>query len=154
MPGIAMQNEWIVGSLFAHWDANFPLSVPTIFAGAPASTQTASEWIELWVDAWSRPPQRPAAPTVLEVTVTAHVFVRPGTDRSRIHQLADAVRSTLEHQTVGIRDYDSSGTPLRGWLTLFETETHELTRADRESKQHGLQHVVVSCTGTAHATDS
>lgn len=142
-------HEDVTASLFVHWDDQFPLPVATIYPGTRVNTAALDEWIELWIDTWSRRPQRASAKELIDVSVTAHCFVKQGLDKSRVQELADAVRATISQKTIAVRDYDTSGSTVVGYATIFEAETRELTRNNLNSLQHSMQHLVVSCRGIA-----
>ena len=148
MAGQLSQKD-IAGSLFSHWADQFPLSVTTIYPGTRIETVSLTEWLELWIETWSRRAQRTTNKQVLDLTVSVHCFVKQGLDKSRIYELADAVRQTIAQKTVPIRDTSLSGTPVTGYLTLTEPETHELTRNNIGSLQHAMQHLVITCRGIA-----
>jgi hypothetical protein len=145
----AFTQEGVSGSLYSFWADQFPLSVSTVYPGTRIDTAEIDEWIELWVDAWSRRPQRASSRQLIELSLTAHCFVKQGTDKSRVHALADAARATLSQATVAVRDYETSGTPVVGYAKLFETETRDLTRNNFASLQHSMQHLMVACRGIA-----
>ena len=148
MAGQLSQKD-IAGSLFSFWADQFPLTVTTIYPGTRIETVSLAEWMELWIETWSRRPQRGTNKQVLELAVSVHCFVKQGLDKSRIHELADAVRSTIAQQTIAIRDNAMSGTPVTGYLMLTEPQTHELTRNNIGSLQHAMQHLVITCRGVA-----
>jgi len=148
MAGVFTQED-VGASLFAYWADQFPLAVSTVYPGTRVNTAALDEWIELWIDAWSRKPQRITSRQLIEVSLSAHIFVKQGTDKSRVHELADAARVTLSQQTVAVRDYEESGAPVVGYAKLFETEARDLTRNNLTSLQHSMQHLLVSCRGIA-----
>ena len=145
----AFTQEDVGASLFAYWADELPISVSTVYPGTRLNTAVLDEWIELWIDAWSRKPQRATSRQLIDLSISAHCFAKQGTDKSRVHELADGARATLSQQTVAVRDFDFSGTPIVGYAKLFETETRDLTRSNLSSGEHSLQHLLVSCRGIA-----
>ncbi|QDU42584.1 hypothetical protein Mal52_10470 [Symmachiella dynata] len=141
--------EALAGSLFAHWSDNFPLAVTTVYPGTQIDAAGQSEWLEIWINAWQRDPRRSAGKEQVDVSVTVHCFVERTLDKGRILELADATKSTLEHQQVSVTDQSLSDPPVVGHLQLFETQTRTMTRRDRDAGRHGLQHVVLVTSGVA-----
>ena len=144
-----LRQEVIAGSVFAYWADQFPLEVSTVYPGTTLETSALEEWLEIWIDAWSRRPQRDSDALLLELSLTVHCFVKPGPDKGRVHELADAARGTLSRKTIEVRDHEQSGSPLVGYALVFEPETRELTRNHAGGLQSGLQHLVVSWRGIA-----
>jgi hypothetical protein len=149
MSSLQLTNGQLSASLFSYWNDNFPLSVATVFPGTKLGTAELEEWIELWIQSWSRRAFREGASQIIDLAVTVHCFVKQQTDLSRIHQLVDAAQTTLAHAAVPIRNFDVSGNPLIGYATLFETDSHDLTRSDQDAGRHALQHMLVTCSGIA-----
>lgn len=146
-----LQHEQVAAGLFTWWNDNFPLSVATVYPGMRIDTNDLSEWLEMWIDTWSRRPQRPS-PEWMDIAIAVHCFVRPSTDKSRILELVNATCSTLSQQTVPIQDFELSGLPVVGYTMLFEAESRDLTRNHLNRLQHPLQHYVVSLRGIAQQT--
>ena len=144
-----LRQEVIAASVFACWADQFPLPVSTVYPGTTLDTSALDEWLEIWMDAWSRRPQRASDAKLLELSLTVHCFVKPGLDKGRVQELADAARETLSGKTIELRDYEQSGSPLVGYALVFEPETRELTRNHAGGLQSGLQHLVVSWRGMA-----
>ena len=138
----------ITTSLLTHWRDTFPLSVPTLYPGTTLDTSATDEWIELWIDTWSRPPQRATAPHFIDLILTAHLFLKPTLTPSRLHELAEATRTTLAQQRLPLRDYSLSGHPIIGSATLFEPEARDLTR-HHQNAHHNLHHLTLTIPGTA-----
>ena len=143
------QQEFIAASLFKFWSDQFPLVVTTAYPGTRIDTAALTEWLEITIDGWSRRPQRSGAPERIGLSLSVHCFVKQSLDKSRIYELSDAVRSTISQQTISLRDYDTSGTPVIGYATLLEPETRDLTRLDTDSLRHAMQHFVITCAGIA-----
>lgn len=142
-------NREITGSLFGHWAANYPLAVTTVYPATKVDVAGLSEWLEIWVNSWQRNPQRTGGKEQVDVSVTVHCFTDRTLDKGRIHELADGVKATLEHQQVSVTDQTLSGTPTVGHLQLFETQARTLTRVDADAGRHGMQHVVLTTGGLA-----
>jgi len=140
-------HETIAGSLFAHWAANFPLSVTTIYPGIQADTAGEEEWLEVWINSWRRNPRRTENLEQTVISVSAHAFVERSLDKGRVLELADAVKTTLEHQQVSVTDPSQSGTPVVGHVQLWESQSRVFTRLDHEAGRPHLQHVVVTTLG-------
>ena len=144
-----LKHEQITGSVLTHWSDQFPLSVTTIYPGTKIDTADLDEWLDLRIDMWLQRPQRSTAKQVLDVTVILEAFVKQGLDKSRIQELADATRSTISQQTIPIRDYETSGTPVTGYLSFFESETRDLSRNDTNTLRNSMQHLRIICPGIA-----
>ena len=144
--------ELIRANLFQHWDNQFPLALTTVYPGMNVDNSSLTEWIEIAVDHWVRKPQRSADKQFLELVVVVHSFVKAGTDKGRILELADATRSTLEQQTITLNDFDLSGEPTVGYLRLFEMETRDRFLGQPASHDQTLQHVAMSTKGIAHSS--
>ena len=149
-----LRQEVIAGSVFAYWADQFPLEVSTVYPGTALETSALDEWLEIWIDAWSLRPQRHADAVLLDLSLTVHCFVKPGLDKGRAHELADAARGTLSRTTIELRDHEQSGLPLVGYALVFEPETRALTRNHAGELQSGLQHLVVSWRGIAQGVAS
>lgn len=144
-----LTHESIASSLFTHWADQFPLSVTTIYPGTKVDTTGLNEWLELSIEEWFRRPQRSGGKQVIDVSVVVHCFVKQGLDKSRLHELADAARSTISQKTIAIRDYDMSGTPVLGYLNMVEPNTRDRTRDAANALRHTMQHLEIRCLGFA-----
>jgi hypothetical protein len=144
----AIQLEAVSASLFTWFADQFPLEVPLAFPGLRLDTSDLSEWLELSIAAWTARPQRSTALRQLTLSLTIHLFVKQQLDQSRILELADTVRQTLAQQTVPLRDYETSGSPIVGYATLFEPDTQNLTRP--EANTHAMHHFAITTPLTAH----
>ena len=144
-----LTHESLAASLFSHWANAFPLAVTTLYPGTRIDTSGLLEWLELWIDTWSPPAQRQTAKQRIALSLTVHCFVKPSLDKSRLYELADAVRITLAQQTIPLHDHQSSGRPLIGYATLQELESRELTRNHIHSLQQPLRHLTLTCQATA-----
>lgn len=136
----------IVSSLFADWAAAFG-GVTTVYPGMQIETTDLSRWVELRVDAWSRPAQRAGVRRRIEFTVTAHGFVRNPVDKGAVHDLAENLRRTLENRHVEVKDFAAIGHPVVGHLRLTESTVREVTRQELNVGRPGVEHVVVTCGG-------
>jgi|GEM_PF-4591967 len=144
--------ELIRANLFKHWSDSFPLAVTTVYPGMNVDNSSSSEWIEIAVENWSRKPQRTAGKQFLELVVVVHCFVKAGTDKGRILELADATRSTISQKTISLKDFDLSGEPTVGYLRLHETETRDRFLGLPSTHDQTLQHVSMSTKGFAHSS--
>ena len=142
--------QHIAAGVFSHWADQFPLAVTTVYPGTRIDTTGLAEWLELGIDRWADRLLRAEDKATIELSVFVHVFVRPGLDKSRAWELADAARQTLADRTITIRDYETSGTPVVGYATLFEAEVEERSRRDADAGRHAMQHLIVRVTGVAH----
>lgn len=140
----------ITSSLLTHWRDTFPLPTPTLYPGTTLDTSAADEWIELWIDTWSRPPQRTTSPHFINLILTAHLFLKPTLTPARLHEVAEATRTTLAQQRIPLRDYTLSAHPLIGYATLLEPETRDLTRHHLNSNTH-VHHLTLTIPGTAQS---
>lgn len=143
------KQELITASLFSYFRDQFPLVVTITYPGVRIDTSALDEWLELSITEWTRRPQRRGGLKQIGLSLIVHCFVKQNLDKSRIHELADAARETISQKTVTLRDYDVSGTPIIGYGTLREPETRDLTRRDIDAHRHAMQHVVITCAGTA-----
>ncbi len=141
----------ITASLFQFWSDRFNSGTTTVYPGMKVDTVSLSEWVELWVDAWSRRPQRSAGTPFVELTVTVHCFVRSGPDAGRLHALTDLVRATFAQAVVPLIDFTVSDTPEIGTIRLKEAETRNLTRRDTGTLQVVLHHTAVVIRGVVQA---
>ncbi len=146
------KQELITASLFSYFRDEFPLVVTIAYPGVRIDTAELDEWLELSIAEWTRRPQRSGGLKQIGLSLTVHCFVKQNLDKSRIHELADAVRETISQKTVPLRDYDVSGTPVIGYGTLREPETRDLTRFDVNAQRHAMQHLVITCAGVAQQT--
>jgi hypothetical protein len=136
----------ILSGFHAWWKAH--IDTPTHFPGVPLDTTQLSEWIELWVDAWSHQTRRATQAESIELTITAHVFVKASTNLARVHSLAQSIRTALEHQSIPLRDPVTSGHPLVGYAIPKEPEIRDLTRILQLTTPH-LHHLVLTFPATA-----
>lgn len=139
----------IAASVFAHWAANYPLEVTTVYPATRVDVAALNEWLEIWVNSWQRGPQRTGGKEQIDVSVTVHCFVERTLDKGRVLELADGVTATLQHQQIVISDQTLSGVPTVGHLQMFETQTRTLTRPDADAGRHRMQHVVLTTGGMA-----
>jgi len=144
-----LSQEAISASLLSFWSDQFGGTVTTIYPGMKVDTTELPEWIEIWVDSWSRRPQRIGGLPLIDVTATVHCFVKAGTDSGRIQELTDAVRSVFAQESVPLIDYSQSGEPNIGVIRLKEPETRNLTRNQSGSLQVVLHHTAIIVRGTA-----
>lgn len=149
---MALTHEQIASSVFVHWADQFPLTVATVYPGTQIDTNEVTEWLEIWINAWSRRPQRISNRQLLDVVVEVHCFVKRQQDKSRVHELVDAARNTLSQVTLPVRDFETSGSPIEGYAKLFEPEVHDLTRSEVGKLEHTMQHHVVRCRGIVQQT--
>ncbi len=146
------KQELITASLFSYFQDQFPLVVTIAYPGVRIDTAELDEWLELSITEWTHRPQRRGGLKQIGLLLTVNCFVKQNVDKSRIHELADAVVATISQKTVPLRDYDVSGTPIIGYGTLREPETRDQTRRDADAQRHAMQHVVVICPGIAQQT--
>lgn len=144
-----LSQEAISASLLSYWSGRFGGGVTTIYPGMKVDTAGLSEWAEIWVDSWSRRPQRIGGIPLIDVAATVHCFVKAGTDSGRIQELTDAVRSVFAQESVPLKDFSQSGEPDIGIIRLKEPETRNLTRNHSGSLQVVLHHTAVIVRGTA-----
>lgn len=144
-----LSHEAISASLLSHWSDQFGGSTTTIYPGMKVDTSELSEWVEIWVDSWSRRPQRIGGLPLIDVTATVHCFVKAGNDTGRIHELTDTVRSIFAQESVPLKDFTQSGEPDIGVIRLKEPETRNLTRNQSGSLQVILHHTAVIVRGSA-----
>lgn len=144
-----LSQEAISASLLSYWSTQFGSSVTTIYPGMKVDTADLTEWVEIWVDSWSRRPQRIGGIPLIDVTATVHCFVKAGSDSGRIQELTDVVRSVFAQESVPLKDFTQSGAPEIGVIRLKEPETRNLTRNHSGSLQVVLHHTAVIVRGTA-----
>ena len=147
----SLSHESISASLLKFWSDQFSSGVTTIYPGMKVNTIELTEWVEVWVDSWSRKPQRIGGISLIDVTVSIHCFVKSGSDTGRIHELTDAVRAVFSQETVDLHDFEQSGEPQLGTIRIKEPETRNLTKHNLESQQTILHHTVVLFRGFAQA---
>lgn len=136
----------ILSGLHAWWKAH--ITTPTHYPGVPLDTTPLSEWIELWVDTWTHQPRRTTQAESIDITITAHLFVKAATNLARIHSLAHTLRTTLEHQPIPLRDPTIDDHPLVGYVIPREPEIRDLTRPLQPAAPH-LHHLVLTFQATA-----
>ena len=144
-----LSQEAISASLLSYWSDQFGSGVTTIYPGMKTDTAGLSEWVEIWVDSWSRRPQRIGGIPLMDVTATVHCFVKTGTDSGRIHELTDIARSLFAQESVPLIDFTQSGEPNIGVIRLKEPETRNLTRNQSGSLEVVLHHTAVIVRGRA-----
>jgi hypothetical protein len=142
--------EHVAAGVFSHWADQFPLPVTTVYPGTRIDTSGLTEWLEIGIDRWADRLLRGEDKATVELSVFVHVFVKPGVDKSRVFELADAVRQTLADQQITLHDHETSGTPVVGYATLSQAEIEDRTRRDTDAGRHGMQHVIVRVAGVAH----
>jgi hypothetical protein len=146
-----LPHESIASSLLAFWSNQFSAGVTTVYPGMKVNTTDLSEWVEIWIDSWSRKPQRIGGVPLIDVAVSVHCFVKSGTDAGRIHAVTDAVRLVFSQESVPLHDFEQSGEPRIGTIRIKEPETRNLTKHNLESQQIVLHHTVVLFRGFAQA---
>lgn len=146
-----LSQEAISASLLSFWSSEFGGSVTTVYPGMKVDTTSLSEWVEIWVDSWSRRPQRLGGIPYLDVTATVHCFVKAGQESGRIQAITDAVRSVFAQESIPLKNFSESAEPTIGWIRLKEPETRNLTRHQAGSLQVVLHHTAVIVRGAAQA---
>jgi len=141
----------ISASLLTYWKQQFGEEVTTIYPGMKVDTTSLSEWVEIWVDSWSRRPQRLGGIPYLDVTTTVHCFVKAGQQSGRIQTLTDSVRSLFAQESIPLKEFSESAEPTIGWIRLKEPETRNLTRNQIGTLQVVLHHTAVIVRGSAQA---
>ena len=136
--------EAIERSVQVYWRDNFPAVAVTVYAGQRVDGASFSEWVELWLDVWDERIRRTGARAGMTLFITVHCFSRDLTQTGRLQQIADAVRETLSTQTINVRDYSLSGTPMVGHLRAGEPELRVLTRRRLNAAEDPLRQVTVS----------
>lgn len=149
-----LSHEAISASLLSFWNQQFGESLVTIYPGMKVNTTELSEWVEIWVDSWSRSPQRIGGIPLIDVTVTIHCFVKAGQGSGRIQELTDSVRSIFAQESVPLIDFSLSEQPQFGLLRLKEPDTRNLTRHHTGSLQVVLHHTAVIVRGSAQTEAS
>jgi hypothetical protein len=137
----------IVTSLASQAAEELPAGMAIAWPGVQLDTEALSEWIEIWCDAVDGLPQREQLMERREVSVTAHVFVRPSPQTARVFELAEAVRGVFSGRTIPV----ASEAGVAGVIRLREADMRELTRMHAEEQRRPLRHVVVLIRGIAQA---
>lgn len=145
-----MNDDLITRNLHTYWDTSYPLSVTTIYPAVAVDTESLTEWQEIWIDTWTRQPRRASASPIIDLSVSVHVFVRQTNDKTRLHQLSEAARDTLDGNTIAVNDFDQSGSPIVGYVKLREPQTRDLTRG-RQNQGDPLTHHLITYAGTAES---
>ena len=148
---VVLSQEAISASLLFYWKTQFGESVTTIYPGMKVDTTSLSEWVEIWVDSWSRRPQRIGGIPLIDVTVTVHCFVKSGQESGRIQQLTDSIRSVFAQETIALINFHQSDEPQMGLIRLKEPETRNLTRNQAGALQVVLHHTAIIVRGSAQA---
>jgi hypothetical protein len=146
-----LSHESLTAALFTYWRDHLAVPVPTVYPGTMLDTSAAAEWFEVWADSWPRRPQRATARQLVDLIFTIHIFTKPALPPARIQHLADTARAIASQQRIAVPDLQSSGQPLLGYITLFETETRDFSRAHRNMGDHNLRHLVLTTPGQAEA---
>ena len=146
-----LSHDAISASLLSFWNNQFPGGVVTVYPGMKVNTTDLTEWVELWIDSWSRKPQRIGGCSLNDVSVTVHSFVRASSQSGRIHELTDSIRSVFSQETIELKDYSLSAEPLIGSIHMKEPETRNLTKNTLDQRQVVLHHTVVVFRGFAQS---
>lgn len=142
--------QHIVAAVHRHWSTRTGDAAPTVYPGTRFDVSSLDGWFELWVDAWSREPQRHVSPDRLMVAILVHCFSRHATDKLAAQRLADAARAALDGWTLTITDRTDPAPQTIGFLTLQESTLRDLSRNHAASGQERLQHIVVTIPALAH----
>jgi len=148
---VVLSQEAISASLLSFWKTQFGESVTTIYPGMKVDTTSLTEWVEIWVDSWSRRPQRLGGIPLIDVTVSVHCFVKAGSESGRIQQLTDSIRTVFAQETIPLIDETVSDDSSIGFIRLKEPETRNLTRAQTGTLQVALHHMAIIVRGSAQA---
>ena len=144
-----MINHRVVeSSVFQHFATQFSAS-PFHVDAAPFDPSSSETWVQLEVGATQSGPVRKTGKDVLRVRIIAHCFARLASDRYTSLAIADQVAALLDHGVIDLRDYDESGEPSIGTLTLHEVDIRDQSLALDESLRVDWQHVTVSVSGFA-----
>jgi len=130
------------------WHDRSPSDEWTLYPGMTREVAALAEWFEVCVDAAIPQPGNGVLEFV-EVSVSVHVWSRPGPALGRGQQFAEQARQRLAGALIPLAN---SSEDEYGVLRLREPELRDLTRADRDAGRHGLQHWVVRCSGQAQTT--
>ena len=115
----------------------------------PFDFGAASEAVEVDVLVSDSPVRRKGGKEIQSVTITVYCWAKKGTNLYRVEELTDSVVSLLDQATIDIRDYDSSGDPVVGWLKLREAAVTDITRTQEDDLRTDGRLVRVDVEGSA-----
>jgi len=144
--------EAIVTSVSRQAAAELPEGLAIAWPGRQLDTESIGEWSELWCDDALGVVQREHSPERREITVTAHVFVRPSNQTTRVHELAEAARRAFHDRTISIVEPGDDDGAIVGVIRFREADVRDLTRLHAEVERRPLHHLVVMVRGTAQET--
>ncbi|MBL4884418.1 MAG: hypothetical protein JKY95_07775 [Planctomycetaceae bacterium] len=142
----------LVSSFTSYWRDTFPTTWSTIYPGMQDDATQYQAWVELdfpWVTDRKR---RTSGLQFLEMGLDVHCFSRQDEDLARMRVMVDAIRSTLSHQIIAIRDFDLSAQPAVGYAKVSEPEVRDFSRIERSVKGRPLNHSLVSYRCLAQMT--
>ncbi|QDU78981.1 hypothetical protein Pla110_06850 [Polystyrenella longa] len=144
-----MKQMAIASSLMKHWQEETTIEVPTSFPGMRLDTSALTGWLEWRTEFWKPYVQRSGQQELQRLSVEVHVYSRGVGAGPVLHRLVDEVLPVYTRTTMEVHDYEESGAPLIGYVSLYEPEVRELSR--EELNQHGsqLRHALVEWRGMA-----
>lgn len=139
----------LVRSLTSYWRDTFSTTWPTIYPGMQDDVSQLEAWVEIDFP-WVRDRRgRTSGLRFLEFGFDGHCFSRRDDDLARMRVMVDAIRSTLSHQIIAVRDFDHSAQPVIGYVKMSEPEIRDFSRIERSVKGRPLNHSLVSYRGLA-----
>ncbi len=137
-------HENLIRSFTAYWRDTFSATWPTIYPGMQDDVSRLEAWVEIDFP-WMRDRRgRTSGLRFLELGLDLHSFSRRDDDLARMRVMVDAIRGTLSHQIVAIRDFDLSAQPAIGYAKMSEPEVRDFSRIERSVKGRPLNHSLVS----------
>ena len=143
----------LLRSLYRFWGETFPTTWPTIYPGVQAEASEWSTWVELAVPVWEPQPRRQTGMALSRFRLEVHCFCRGGTGNALSRELVDAVQKCVNGSGFVIRDFHFVELPAIGFARLQEADVRDLSRFERTPSARPLQHLLVSVTGRAQATE-
>ncbi len=137
----------IESSLQAYWKHQFSPEVVTIFPGMLVETSKLTSWAEVWVQSSLRRRGRATSLPMVNVSAVVHLFSRHGQQPGVLRRMMDEACGLLSSRTLLVRDFQRAGSPVVGYLKLYEAQARTMVEGQGASRQPGLSHAVVTCEG-------
>ncbi|MCA9040457.1 MAG: hypothetical protein KDA65_08930 [Planctomycetaceae bacterium] len=144
-----MKQMAITSSLMKQWQEDINLEVPTSYPGMQLDTSALTGWLEWRTEFWKPYVQRISQQELQRLSVEVHVYSRGVESGLVLNQLVDGVLPVLTRKTIAVHDYEVSGTPLVGYVSLYEPEVRELSRNELNRQSSPLRHALVEWRGLA-----
>ena len=142
----------IEASVFNYIATNFSETENAVYDQEPFDPDGVDEWVEWRLEFFRMPTIRKVSEQFQRFRVVGHCWAKQTTNRYRGVELADAVAAVLDQVYIAVQDFDSSGSPTVGGITMREARVTNESRRLNDQLRTDWQHFVVDVEGVAQET--